>query len=1095
MPKKQDNHVLTKMQGNLRGLSTDSIFIRTPNQADTALNLVLAPDRSTRPRRGYQCQVATIGGMGTSTYYNPLSNSVETLTIGANGILYKKIQNQLTIIYYPTNASQYLTFSIFTDPAALLTGGSISCQVIANLAAKVNGNQNNVTTIIVQPGNSFSVGKTAQFLDIFGVTQTKVLTGWTITSITFAGQVSVADNTYINQVSYVQFGNGFDEATPFTLYQFVEALTMGSQGIQGVAFEWNGPFVTSTSSLPAAFLDLVEPMIISSSSYYAMNYYWWNPVNKTVPVTFPGSADLKYQNSSNFENASFQAFRDVLYISNGFDFPQKYDGQTVYQTGLPQGRRIVSIVDDTIAPVKPFVTGNVYTYGITYSQIDAVGREVEGAISFSSTHTVVAANCALDVTVDNIISGTGWNTNCAIATGGSATVYGPDNNGFYYDTILVNSNTLNVGDTAFYIDQQDAIVSSAQVNQITLPVYAGHGAEVGDIAVFMTNDIPPKEIQEIIAYTTPTSITLSAEAVSVANNTFIAINRQSQVFGDVGIVNGDQYNVGISVPVVLVAGHTLQVLDVVNFVDPYGNTQMGFVSSITPTSAIINPPLASPTPFLFSYLNGTLIYSSANTVGYINVQRLNSGPAYLGTAVPISNNLAINIYRSKNGSEDLLYLITIPNNSTLTTQTYVDEFADDQITVPLNSISNANTVNDFPPVSKYILGYQNQMLFAGGTRLDEEILNNSDTVFFSYGDYPENVQPATNSFDVPTDNDQITGIGIAGTTLIVFKNRSISSVTGVLSTGQFKVTDIASGQNIGCVASATIQSLGSLLYFLHTNGVYAITENQFFPTDTFGNPIPISSPIDVFFRTQNYLPQTQFRFKQAVALNYTKDHQYLLYMPCENQNATQNAANTYSILFCYDYAGKNWYTWNNINAAGGIFAVGDDLYFHERRYSGFVGNTFNLYKQHRFYRLIDYADHTQAITTSWRSSWEDLGQAEVRKKFTHCMLLMDRFSTLDQVNAPVLQFSSYLDRIPNLQNTIATITTVNNTQNSTWSNSQWGWGVWSGYQDSFIRINLKRGTVAKSMQVGFTMTALNTSWSLTGFQLEAVPEFRKTFVR
>jgi hypothetical protein len=92
-------------------------------------------------------------------------------------------------------------------------------------------------------------------------------------------------------------------------------------------------------------------------------------------------------------------------------------------------------------------------------------------------------------------------------------------------------------------------------------------------------------------------------------------------------------------------------------------------------------------------------------------------------------------------------------------------------------------------------------------------------------------------------------------------------------------------------------------------------------------------------------------------------------------------------------------------------------------------------------------------------------------------------------------FSSYLDRIPDVQDTIATVTTVDNSNNAFWSDSPWGWGVWSGYQDSFIRINLKRGTVAKSIQVGFSMFALNTSFRLAGFQLEAVPEFRKTFVR
>ena len=94
-----------------------------------------------------------------------------------------------------------------------------------------------------------------------------------------------------------------------------------------------------------------------------------------------------------------------------------------------------------------------------------------------------------------------------------------------------------------------------------------------------------------------------------------------------------------------------------------------------------------------------------------------------------------------------------------------------------------------------------------------------------------------------------------------------------------------------------------------------------------------------------------------------------------------------------------------------------------------------------------------------------------------------------------MTFSTYLDRIANLQNTIAQVTTVNNVMNAFWSLSAWSWGVWGGYQDTFIRINLKQGTVAKSIQVGFSMFKLNASFRLAGFQLEAVPEFRKTFVR
>ena len=59
-----NNHIITRQIGNLRGFSTDSIFVRPSNVADTAVNIQRAPDGTIQIRRGYQCQIAAIGGLG-----------------------------------------------------------------------------------------------------------------------------------------------------------------------------------------------------------------------------------------------------------------------------------------------------------------------------------------------------------------------------------------------------------------------------------------------------------------------------------------------------------------------------------------------------------------------------------------------------------------------------------------------------------------------------------------------------------------------------------------------------------------------------------------------------------------------------------------------------------------------------------------------------------------------------------------------------------------------------------------------------------------------------------------------------------------------
>lgn len=565
------------------------------------------------------------------------------------------------------------------------------------------------------------------------------------------------------------------------------------------------------------------------------------------------------------------------------------------------------------------------------------------------------------------------------------------------------------------------------------------------------------------------------------------VYKTSLVFGDVAIVNGDQNNVNV---MTVLIGHTIQIGDIVEFIDAFQKLQRRNIINISSVTITFDGVGVT--------MSDKMVISSINQrATAINLQRNAANPAVLNSASPISNNLRINIYRTTAGSIFLengnLYLVaSIPNDgSGAATQIYVDEISDTELA---NSIEfdDPDQAPNPPLVAKYCKAFGNQLFYAGG---QVGVAENSDRVFFSGGNAPEIVPLASNFFNVPNVDDDITGLGVSGTTFVTTKNHSMWAATGNFLSGQIEVVQIAPGTNIGCVAHATIASVGMLMYFVHTNGVYAITENQIYPTDEFGNPIPLSLSIDTIFRETPYIPSYRYVFKRAVAINYTKDKQYLLYLPCENTNTSIRTANQNSVILSYDYEGKNWFPWNNMNAAGGMVVIDDNLYFQERRYSAVNGNVANLYKQHRFYRLVDHADHAGPQYAEWRSSWEDLGQPEIRKKFCRCILLMDRLSDLLQFNNPQMNFSSYINRIPNLQNTISTITQTDNIRNSSWSYSGWGWNYWSGYQDSFITINLKGGTVAKSMQVGFTMQGINMDMRLAGFQLECIPENRKTVVR
>src|SRR5277367_4826496 len=154
-----NNHVITRQIGNLRGFSTDSIFLRPANVADKAINIQRSPDGTLQLRRGYQCQIAQIGGMGVSTFNDPITENTETVTIGLDGFLYNKLQKQI-YFYYDGQVSGSISNISQANPAqvtsmahGLQTGAII---VIINVDGMIEVN-NQTYTITVVDANNFTL--------------------------------------------------------------------------------------------------------------------------------------------------------------------------------------------------------------------------------------------------------------------------------------------------------------------------------------------------------------------------------------------------------------------------------------------------------------------------------------------------------------------------------------------------------------------------------------------------------------------------------------------------------------------------------------------------------------------------------------------------------------------------------------------------------------------------------------------------------------------------------------------------------------------------------------------------------------------------
>lgn len=253
-------------------------------------------------------------------------------------------------------------------------------------------------------------------------------------------------------------GLGFDEASTVVMSDLVSAIN---------AVPDFTAVLSGNGSTPAAFLKIVRSWDLSTGtgSAWTGNAKSWIQVNSTT--TNPFADYIAKRNESYFENTSAASVGNVIYISNGYDYVYKYDGQTFYRAGLPTPVSLTAIVNGA-GPI----TGTNYQYQAQYHQEDAAGQIIEGNIKDSGLLASAAAN-TIDVTVANIQAGTGFNTNCALVKTGQAGV----------NTITVwngttNTHTMQVGDTAYFKDISSSAYVTRSVTAITTTTITIDGAPV-----------------------------------------------------------------------------------------------------------------------------------------------------------------------------------------------------------------------------------------------------------------------------------------------------------------------------------------------------------------------------------------------------------------------------------------------------------------------------------------------------------------------------------------------------------------------------------------------------------------------------------------
>lgn len=273
-------------------------------------------------------------------------------------------------------------------------------------------------------------------------------------------------NLVVDQVVLLDYNltNGIDELSPPSVANVltqINAITNFTATATGV------------TSNPAAFLDVLdqERLVIGVASTSTYNY--WIIANSPSIAPFAGAQNAK--NNTNFINASMVNGKNVLYIGTGYDSLMKYDGQTVYRAGMPQG----NLVSTTNLATAGNITNSNTLYIVTYIQKDNKGNIVEGILGTFETG-INAAATQISLVISNIIAASGFNTNCAIVNGAQATT----------NTITVDlGHTINVGDTAYFFDSVSSEYVERLVTALTTTTITINGSPVtvADNAVISNN--------------------------------------------------------------------------------------------------------------------------------------------------------------------------------------------------------------------------------------------------------------------------------------------------------------------------------------------------------------------------------------------------------------------------------------------------------------------------------------------------------------------------------------------------------------------------------------------------------------------------------
>lgn len=299
-----------------------------------------------------------------------------------------------------------------------------------------------------------------------------------------------------------------------------------------------------------------------------------------------------------------------------------------------------------------------------------------------------------------------------------------------------------------------------------------------------------------------------------------------------------------------------------------------------------------------------------------------------------------------------IYQSTEDSSSTLINYTFFDanSAADDNY-ILMEDEYDSTIIKGEPPKCKYVTIYNNVMILANTLDAVARYQDKESSIFWSdtgIGSTVETFPPLNTDTVGISSEGPINGIFALDDNIVIGKERQTYYVNGSLILQNYRIRSALSN-GIGCVSYRSMIEVDGGVLYMTQKGLHLAYSGQ--------NPLELSSIIEpLFFDTDLDLTKSE-------SINDRVREKLYIHIPHSTDN----------IILVYDYRYKEWFLHRGINANGGFAMLINDMYHSD-------GSTIYL-------RNSSYSDNGNAITSYYKTAWENQGSPSLVKKWKKAVVI------------------------------------------------------------------------------------------------------------